>query len=157
MTDIQKAENARAVYQTIRNALDHRNWHYTPHDDDMVVTYKVSGDDLLMEFLISVDERRQMARMLSFFPFDVPEDKRIEGAIMTCAATNKLAVGSFDFSTAKGRIAFRLNAPFLNCTLGEDLFSLMIDIAVETVDQYNDKFFAVSKGLISIEDYLNQL
>ena len=33
----------------------------------------------------------------------------------------------------------------------------MIDIAVETVDQYNDKFFAVSKGLISIEDYLNQL
>ena len=38
--------------------------------------------------------------------------------------------------------------------LGEELFNYMVMLAAGTVDDYNDKFLMISKGMWSIEDFL---
>ena len=123
----------------------------------MVITYGVRGDDLPMDFLVIVDEDRQLLRMVSPFQFKMDEAKRVEGAIITCAATERIANGCFDYDFSDGSISFRMNQIFMDCEIGEELIRYMINVSVQTVDEYNDKFFMVSKGMTSLDDFLGSL
>jgi len=82
------------------------------------------------------------------------EDKRMEGAIATCVASFGMADGSFDYDLAVGRIVFRMTASFRESVIGEGLFQYMISCACAMVDEYNDKFLAIDKGLMSINDFI---
>ena len=51
-------------------------------------------------------------------------------------------------------ILFRLTSSYRESILSEDLFEYMIMIAASTVDVYNDKFFMISKGMLSIQQFI---
>lgn len=157
MSNVNKAERAQEVYETLCAAIDSRNWHYRKIDDLRLVQFTVQGEDLPMQFLMAVDEERMLVRVMSRMPFTIKEEKRIEGAIMTCAATNKLANGCFDYDITKGTITFRITASYRETMIGEGLFSYLIDCADATVDRYNDQFFAINEGMMSLQDFLNKL
>ena len=144
----------KKVYDDLCASLDKREWHYPKHDEDLVVTCGVAGEDIPMQFVLIVDAERQILRVLSRLPFTVPEDKRMELAIATCAASFGLADGSFDYNIANGTIDFRLTASFRESKIGDGLFEYLIGCSSFTVDRYNDKFFALCKGLISINDFI---
>ena len=154
MDDAMKTAVAKEVYQDLCVTLDGRNWRYQRHDDDLVVTFGVSGEDLPMDFVLMVDADRQLIRLFSRMPFTVPEEKRMDLAIATCAATYDLADGSFDFDLKEGAITFRMTASFRESKIGEGLFQYMIDCSCAMVDEFNDKFLAISKGFLSIQDFL---
>ena len=147
---------AKKVYDDLCASLDKREWHYQKHDEDLVVTCGVAGEDIPMQFVLNVDAERQLLSVLSRLPFTVPEDKRMELAIATCAASYGLADGSFDYDIAKGTIDFRLTASFRESKIGDGLFEYLIGCSSFTVDRYNDKFFALCKGLITINDFISQ-
>ena len=157
MTDANKKELAKQVYSGLCKAIEEREWSFMKHDEDLTVTFIVNGDDIPISFIIVVDEDRQMIRVYSPLPFNIPEDKRMELAIATCAVTDKLADGSFDYNIENGVIVFRMTASFLGSNIGDVLFQYMIDCTCVTVDRYNDQFLALGKGLISISDFLNQV
>lgn len=156
MSDIQKAENAAKNYRLLCAALDHRGWRYEKEDDRMAVIFKVTGEDLPMLFRVAIDTPRQLARFSCFFPFKMSEEKRIDGAIATCAASQHLAMGGFDYDISDGEIMFRINAHFLDSELSEDLFNYLISMSCKIVDTYNDQFLAIDKGLISLESFLDR-
>lgn len=157
MADANALERAKKVYADLCAALDNRNWKYSKREDDLVVTFGVSGDDIPMDFVLAVDADRQLLRLFSRFPFNVQEDHRMDLAIATCAANYKLADGSFDYDLTTGRISFRLTASFRESMIGEGLFNYMVDCSCHTVDRYNDKFLRVSNGTVSIGDFLSSL
>ena len=157
MSNVDKAERAKEVYETLCAALESRNWHYKREDELKLVHFSVHGDDLPMKILMVVDEERMLVRVMSGMPFTMKEEKRIEGAIMTCAATSKLANGCFDYDITKGTITFRITASYRETMIGEGLFSYLIDCTTTTVDQFNDLFFAVNEGMISLQDFLKKI
>jgi len=148
--------NAKQVYNTLISMLDNRGWHYDRHDDDLVITFGVNGDDIAMSFVIIIDEKRSLVSVYSRMPFDVPEEKRMEAAVAVCVATYGLVDGNFDYDLNKGRITFRQTASFRESEIGEGLFSYLIDWACSVVDRYNDKFLALITGVISLEDFIAQ-
>lgn len=152
-----KYEAAKKVYDKLCGLLDSKKLKYNKDDDELVVHMRISGDDLPMEFIIVIDEDRQLLRLMSPLPFDVAEDKRMEVAIATCAATNKIVEGCFDYDISDGSISFRMTASFIDSDIGEDLFMYMVAYSTTIVDEYNDKFFAIGKGLMSISDYLENI
>ena len=154
MAEEKEMALAKTVYEDMCAALDRRNWKYDRHDDDLVVTFTVTGEDLPMEFVLIVDADRQLIRVLSKLPVKVPEDKRMDLAIATCIITNKLADGSFDYDISNGDIYFRLTSSFRESKIGDKLFDYLVGVSCFTVDSYNDKLFALAKGLMSIEDFL---
>lgn len=157
MTDEEKKVAAEKVYADLCNALDNRNWHYQKHEEDLVITFDVSGDDIPMSFVFAVDAGRQLLRVFSKLPFTVPEDKRVDLAIATCAATNEILDGSFDYNITKGEIVFRLTTSFRESSIGDELFNYMVDISSYTVDEYNDKFLMIGKGVLSVNDFISSL
>ncbi len=156
MTDERKRKNAEQAFSTLCAALDARQWNYEKEEDNLLVHFGVSGDDLPMKFVIFADVDRQMIRLLSPLSFKMEEDKRVEGAVAVCMASYGMADGSFDYDVSDGTISFRMTESFKGCLLGEGVFQYMISCACAMVDNYNDKFLALSKGVIGIDDFAKE-
>ena len=145
---------AQQVYGKLIDALETRKWHYSREDDKLRVRFEVHGDDFPMNMIMSIDADRQLIRLLSLIPFNMSEDKRMEGAIATCVASFGLPDGSFDYDITDGTIGFRLTHAFHDSQIGENLLHYMISWSCAVIDKYNDKFFAIDKGYLSLQDFI---
>ena len=154
MAEEIKMDLAKEVYATLCAALDKREWHYEKDEENLVVHFLVGGDDIPMSFIIAVDAERQLVRVMSPLPFKFSEDKRMDGAIATCVASFGLADGSFDYDITTGMVVFRMTATYRESKLGDGLFQYMISCSSVMVDEFNDKFLAIDKGLMSIGDFI---
>ncbi len=154
MSDEMKMERAKKVYNTLCTAIDKRDWTYDREDEDLIVRFNVSGEDIPMSFILIVDADRQLVRLLSPIPFNMGEDKRMEGAIATCVASYGFINGSFDYDLEDGSIVFRLTQSFRGSDVSEEVLQYMISLSCSVVDNYNDRFMALNKGLLSITDFI---
>lgn len=156
MTDEMKIAQACRVYLTLCNAIERMDWNYTKKEEILAVEFSVTGEDLPMPFHLLVDAQRQLVRLSSIIPFSMCEEKRLEGAVATIAANYGMADGNFDYDLCDGTIIFRMTASFRESMISESMFHYMISCTCQTVDQYNDRFFALNKGLITLADFLEK-
>ena len=154
MMDENKIVLAKEVYDTLCSAIDNRKWKYQKEEENLTVFFGVNTDDIPMNFILVVDVERQIVRLMSPMPFNMCEEKRLDGAIAVCVASLGLVDGNFDYNFADGRIVFRMTTSFKECVIGEGLFDYMISCSCVMVDEYNEKFFAINEGLMSIEEFI---
>ena len=149
-------QKAKEVFDVLVRMLDTRDWKYEKHEEKLLIKSGIKGDDLPVEFIVVVKPRNEVVQFISMLPFNMPEDKRVDGAIAVCAANYGLVDGSFDYDLRDGEIIFRMTSSYRDSKLSEDLFEYMIMVAASTVDQYNDKFFMLAKGMMSVQQFLEQ-
>ena len=155
MADATKMKQAKTVYETFCKALDARKWKYESHPEDRVITFSYMGEDIPMNFVVFIDEDRQLVRMLSRLPFTFAEDHREDGAVATSYINYKLADGSFDYDYFTGEVIFRLTATFIESLVSEELLFYMVACSCYTVDKYNDKLLMVAKGMLPIDRFIS--
>jgi len=146
--------DARKVYNLFKIHLDNRNFKYEPHDDDMVITLTVTGEDLPQPTLIRVIEDRQLVQILSPIPSKIPEDKRVDAAIAVSVANYGMINGAFDYDFSDGEIRFRVAAGFRGAELTDPDIEYLLGITFHTTDRYNEKFFMLGKGLMTLEQFI---
>lgn len=156
MSNVNQNMRAIRTYKTVCAALDDRQWKYTKYEDELTVTLSFSTDSLPMEFFIKVDADRQLVRLLSRLPMSFPKDKRVEGAMATLAAGYALLDGGFDFDLSDGTVTYRQIVCFHNSELSKTAFYHLVDCAYALIKGYNEKLFAVSKGYLSLQDFLKE-
>ncbi len=149
-------KKAKEVYNGIIDMLDSRDWKYERHDEELLIKSGIKGDDLPIEFILFVKPENQVVQFLSRLPFNMPEDKRVDGAIAVAVANYGLVDGSFDYDISDGEIRYRLTSSYRSSYLSADLFEYMIMVAASTVDNYNDKFFMLSKGMLTVQQFIEQ-
>ena len=149
--DMKKAVE---VYDTLCSMLDNIGWKYDKVEEKLMVKSGVKGDDLPIDFLVVVKPRNQVVQFISSMPFNMPEDKRVEGALAICTANYGLVDGSFDYDLSDGQIVFRLTSSYRDSLLSEALFEYMIMVSASTIDKYNDRFFMLAKGMITLEQFI---
>lgn len=154
MADEKKTALAQQVYRDLCAALDRKDWNYEKDEEKLIIHFRVSGDDIPISMIVLVDADRQLIRVMSPMPFEIAEDKRIEGAIATCVASFGMADGNFDYDFGEGTIMFRMTASFRDSQIGDTLFYYLIDCSCTMVDKYNDQFLALNKGMLSINDFV---
>lgn len=153
MSDEKNLKNAQNVYKSLCAMLDDHNFRYERHDDDLVVTFGMSGEDIPMQFIVNVDAKRDLIRVISPIPVVFGEDKRLEGALATCQANYRMADGSFDYDYSNGKVYFRMTSSYKDSLISKEIFEYMIACASYTVDKYNDKFLMLAKGMMTIEEF----
>lgn len=150
----EKLTRAKKVFETLCAALDKHKWHYTKNEENLSIDCSAQGEDLPMDINIRVDTDRQLIMLLSHLPFVISEDKRLEVAIATSVANNDMVDGSFDFDVTSGHMFFRLTSSFIESDIGTELITYMLMVSCSTIDAYNDKFLMISKGMMSIQDFI---
>ena len=145
---------AEKVYETMVKALRAQDWKFEEHRDDLTIVSNFQGEDIPIRYLIEVDSKREVIRFLAPIGFEAPEDKRIDMALAVAVANYGLVNGSFDYDLRDGEIRFRLTTSYTGCEIGEEFFMDMMTTALLTTDKYNDKFLMVSKGVMSVQQFI---
>lgn len=154
MTDAEKLTKAKTTFTTLCSALDKDEWHYKKDEEELTIECGARGEDLPIELIIRVDADRQLVSLFSPMSFEIKEDNRLDVAVAISYINNKLVHGCFDYNINTGKIFFRMPNSFVDSTLGEEVFRYMLYCACKTVDEYNDKFLMLSKGMLSLEKFL---
>ncbi len=157
MAEEKNMAQAKAVFATLCQALDKHEWHFEKDEEKLAIECGAQGEDLPMKITVKVDADRMLIMLLSHLPFVIQEDKRLDVAIAVSAINNALVDGCFDYDVASGHMFFRMTNSFLESTISEEVFSYMLFCSCQTIDEYNDKFLMLAKGMISIEQFLASL
>ena len=154
MADQNEIKRAEKAYAAIIKMLDDIDFRYSRYDEDMTIKCGIKGDDLPIDILMRVKTEQQVVQVRSILPFNMSEDKRVDGAIAVCVANYNMINGAFDYDISDGEISFRMCAPFHENELGHEQLEYMLMCTASTVDAYNDKFFMISKGMLPLEQFI---
>lgn len=157
MDDERKMQQARKAYDTCIKMFDNRNWHYRNDDEKMHIECKVSGDDLPMEIDFYIKPKAMLIQVLSQLPFKAKEEKRVDMAVATQMANWQLMNGSFDFNMESGITVFRMTSSYRDSLISEELVSYMLDVSALTIDDYNEKLFAVATGIMDLDAFEREI
>lgn len=157
MAEQKNLEQAKATFATLCNTLDKNDWRYKKDEEKLSIDCGAQGDDLPMDISVEVDVDRMLVMLLSHLPFVVQEDKRLDVAIAVSAVNYALVDGCFDYDVASGHMFFRMTNSFIESKISEDVFAYMLFCSCQTIDEYNDKFLMLAKGMLSIEQFLSLL
>ena len=152
MADMQ----AKRAYATVIAMMDNDNLKYKRDDENLRIDLGFNTDDLDISMKFFVDTERDLVRILSFLPFKFPEDKRVEGAVATCVANHGMVNGSFDYDFSDGEIVFKCVDSYRGGTFTQETAKYMLDIVLGTVDKYNDRFYALAKGMMTLSDFVDK-
>lgn len=103
---------------------------------------------------VSQSEIEEIYRRMIFAVEGVNCDDHVKNFSFLTVVNDMLVDGSFDFDMAKGRVSFRLTASYIESILGKELFECMLMVSATTIDEYNDKFLMIAKGMISFDQFL---
>ena len=157
MAEIKDLQLAKDTFATLCRTLDAEDWKYKKDEENLCIKCGAQGDDFPIEFEVNIDADRMLVLLLSHMPFTIKEDKRIDVAIAISAINNMLVNGFFDYNLVTGGIFFRMTNSFIESKLSEDVFKYMFYASYTTIDEYNDKFLMLSKGMLSLEQFLESL
>ncbi len=155
MVDEMKLQRAQRVFETMCRTLDSHEWKYEKNDEKLTIACSARGEDLPMEFIIDVDPARQVLILFSKLPVIANEDKRLDMTLAVSMVNNKLVDGNFDFDIRTGNLLFRATNSFVGNEISSELLTYMIFGACAIVDEYNDRFLMLNKGLISLESFIS--
>ena len=99
---------------------------------------------------------RDVFQILSPIPSHIPEDKRIDAAVAVSVANYGMINGCFDLDMSDGEIRFRVAQGYEGMELSNEFIKYIMGIVFFTTDKYNDKFFMLGKGLMSLEQFIEQ-
>ena len=148
--------HARRIYEAFKIWLDSKNFRYDPHDDELVISMTVRGEDLPQPTLVRVLDDRDVVQILSPIPGNIPEDKRMEVAVAVSVANYGLVNGSFDFDISDGEVRYRVCQSFKDTEFSQELIAYLMNVVFFTTDKYNDKFFMLGKGMMTLENFIAQ-
>lgn len=151
----EKLQKAAELYRMMADVFEEAELVFQREDENLLIRLTMHGEDIPVSLIFKIDAEREVIRAFSPLPFDMNEDKRLEGAVITCEATNRLSVGCFEYDLSDGSILFRMTTPYHGSTITKEHFLLLLAIMTATMDKYNDRFLAVNKGVMSLEDFLN--
>ena len=147
-------KHARKLYETLKAMMDEIDWKYSPDDDKLVIKSGLE-DDLDLYYYMSIDAEREIVRFWSTLPFNVPEDKRVDCAIATCIANNGMIIGSFQYDINDGEYCFKAAMNYAGETnLTKECLKDMMFMSLSTIEKYNDRFFMVAKGMMTLQQFI---
>ena len=152
--DDMKMQHASDMYAKLCESMDLLNWKFTKKEEDLLIESGVRGDDLPIGLFIKLNTDLQLLSLFSHLPIAVPEDKRLDFAVAISLINNKLVDGCFDYDITDGSILFRITNSFLDVVLGFETLRYLIFCACSIIDNYNDKFLMLAKGMLSLEKFM---
>lgn len=145
---------AQEVFDLLCRTLDNRGLRYDKIEEDLMIKSVVNGEDIPIHFYMRVNPRNELVSFISWLPFKVQEDKRLDMALAICATNYGFADGCFDYNIEDGTIIFRLTSSYKDSMLSEALIDYMFMLSALTVDSYNDKYLMISKGLMTVQQFI---
>lgn len=148
----ENLELASSVYESICSVLDEMSINYEKIEKDLVVLFGHHGDDMNHKLLVAVNARQEAIQLMETLPFDINPERGTDIAVATCYVNNKILSGKFTYDMDE-TLNFEVTQIYSGSLIGEETIKRMILALVFTVEEYDDKFFALNKGYIKTDAF----
>ena len=146
-----------AVYECFKKHFQDHDLHFEAHDEDHAITATFGGEDLPMPLLIRVIDNREVVKLSSSVPLKIPEEKRVDTAIAITAINYQLLNGCFQMDLSDGEVRYSMAQSFRGSEVNDEIIRYLISVTIQTTDEYNDRFFMLGKGLMSLDQFLEAI
>ena len=152
----ERMQEAKAVFESLVNHLNniHLNFAQEELEDRFVIRFNMSGDDIPMRFFLYVNPNQRIITLHSPQPVTFPADKLDIGCKAICAINYRLSDGDFQIDIRDGEVLFNMSNSYADSLISDEVFNYMLGMSINMVDEFNDKLLMLSKGLISLEQFI---
>ncbi len=153
-----KKERADAVFSCFCAYLDGKNYKYGKDESERSIVLQLTGEDFPMTVLFKVEEENERTFVFSKIPFEVQKEKLVDLVMATTYINQVLAVGTFCVDLDNDYCSYESNEIFTGLSgFGEAYAEQVILSAFSAIEKYNDKLFAINKGLMTVKEFAAQL
>ena len=145
---------SRKVFEDLCAFLDEVDFKYERVDEDLFVRLVItteSEDNVI--YFISVYPEQQLVSLSASLEFEMNEDKRMDGVIACCLASNGLPDGHFVMDDDTGIVHFEAAALYLDSEYDSDMFNQLIGYSTNIMDIYAERFKALNNGTMNIAEF----
>ena len=139
-------KSAKFTYRTLLYAVEKKGWTCGKNDNNLSIDYGVNGDNLHMDFDVSIDAERQLVRLISKIPLKFDLKRIVAGAISICTANYFLSGGSFDLDISNGNIMYRITTSYRDSNISYEALIFLMDYAAWAIDKFFEALQAVANG-----------
>lgn len=151
---MDKGIEANATYKTLCSALDNMGWKYKKEESNLVVRTSARGKDLLIDLYMCVDVGKQVMYLKSAMPFVISAKEKQADVVMAVNLANfSMLNGTFELDVESGYLDFKMVVPFMQSIISEEVCKYMVNLSCQMVDKFNDKFFAIYGGNMTLDDF----
>jgi hypothetical protein len=145
-------------FYVIKGYLDEKGYKYDADEEQGKIYFKMSNDDgLSTNHVFRVSKEYDSVSFLSFLPFKISEESRVNLAIATTMVNYRFANGCFDMDINTGNLVFRVVQSTRNQTINQEIVKYMMGISFNSVSEYSDMFFGLSKGFITLDSFVEKM
>lgn len=155
MADIIKTLAAKN-YRTLLEAVEANDWKCKHDDSALKISYGVNGDNLHMEFTITVIPEKQLVSLHSDLPCKFPPKMTAIGAMVICAANYSLSDGNFDFNVDNGSVSFKMTESYRGGILAIDAYKYLLNYSAWAVDKFYKPINDVINGKRHHKDVIEE-
>lgn len=147
-----KTERADAVYSCYCAYLDGKGLTYKRDDAERTILLKMTGDDFPITLLLRVEEENERTFVFGKLPFDLAREKRVDLIMATTYVNQVLAVGTYCVDGES--VSYESNEIYAGLHGFSPAYAeRVIGGALSAIDAFNDKLFAVNKGLMTVKEF----
>ena len=153
-----KKERADAVFKCYCDFLEGENLKYQKDEEERTIILQLTGDDFPITTMFHVEEEEERTFVFSKMPFEIAKDKLVDLVMAVNYVNQVLAVGTFCVDMNQLYCSFESNEVYAGLSGFSAAYAeRVIMVAFSAIEQYNDKLFAINKGLMSVKDFAAQL
>lgn len=153
----QFAEDAQKAMDIWSEFLTDRGWSYERDETDNVIHIELERDGRLTELMIEADEESGMLQIFSAVPVIIPEEKRVEAAMIANAFNDGRLFGGLNLDLFSGNMYFRISTCVADCVLSWQLCQNLIECVYLLIPDMIEKLRAFAGGSLSMEEMLAAL
>ncbi len=151
-------ERAAAALKAVCDYMDGAKLEYERHTEKNTVLVTITGNDFPVTLMFTADPGKQRIETYSEIPFVVRTEKTVDLALACAAINGRIAYGKFCLYPDRNLCTYE-NSEYLT---GLEGFSAayggaLVAPAYSIVEEYNEKLYAVNKGLLSVREFVASL
>ncbi len=120
-------------------------------EDRYMIKFNMSGDDIPMRYFIYVNPNHQIITLHSPMPVKFAPDMIDLGCKAVCMINYRLTDGDFQIDVRDGEVLFNMSNSYAGSLISNEVFSYMLGMSINIVDEFNDKLLMLSKGMIDLD------
>lgn len=148
-------EMGKVIYDSVCSVLDGMNIHYQKIEEDLVVAFGHHGNDMNHDLILRVNTEKEVIQLFEKLPFSMDESKAADIARAVCAVNINLLCGAFSYDL-KDNLLYEVTQIYSGSLIGEETIKRMLLALVFTVEEYDDKFMALNKGYLKVENFIEE-
>lgn len=153
-----KQERADAVFKCFCDYLDSEKLKYQKDEGERSIILQLTGEDFPMTTLFHVEDEAERTFVFSKMPFEIQKEKLVDLVMAVNYINQVLAIGTFCVDLDKMYCSFESNEIFTGLEgFNAEYAERVIMVAFSAIEKYNDKLFAINKGLMTVKDFAAQL